>query len=386
MSANPVARWRRKVPALPAAVTDNPDRRATRIPRSLQKRLADLKLQRTPIAQLAIGTSVAWFIANQLVGHLQPFFAPIAAVLTIYASVGQRRRTLLQLVLGVSIGILVGQFLILWIGHGAWQIAVIVALAATTASLLGLQGFARTQTTTSAILISAVVPIAGSGNPAINRFTDALIGGAVGLVVTAVIPGNPVRAVDRVVQDILADLANVLDEVALSMRLQDPGPAWTALQSARAIQPALDDLDSTVSIADELSRISPIRWRQRGHVRLYASTVRDIDNAVRDARVLARRVETMIRQHEVPPDDMEQAVASLATAVRIFSDDLAEQDQFDEAQQQLVAAARAATLALPKAATLNSSATVAQVRSLAADLLFASGSTPAEVEELLHFE
>ncbi|MEJ7755932.1 MAG: FUSC family protein [Nocardioidaceae bacterium] len=140
MSANPVARWRRKVPALPAAVTDNPDRRATRIPRSLQQRLADLKLQRTPIAQLAIGTSVAWFIANQLVGHLQPFFAPIAAVLTIYASVGQRRRTLLQLVLGVSIGILVGQFLILWIGHGAWQIAVIVALAATTASLLGLRG------------------------------------------------------------------------------------------------------------------------------------------------------------------------------------------------------------------------------------------------------
>lgn len=369
-----------------SAAADDADLRGSRIPRSLHQRLQDVKLQRTPIVQLSLGSALAWLIATQVAGHLQPFFAPIAAVLTILAGVGQRRRTLLELVLGVSAGILVGELLIGAIGRGTWQLAVIVALALVVAAFLGLKGLARTQTTTSAILISAVVPISGSGNPAVNRFVDALIGGLVGLLVSAVIPGNPVRSVDRVLQHIMGPLADLLDELALSLRHRDPGPAWTALQSARSLQPELDDLAATITMADEASRISPLRWRQRGHVRLYASSVRDIDNAVRDARVLARRVETMLRQRETPPDGMEGAVSGLATAVRVFGDDLAEHDKFDEARDQVIAAARAATLALPAAVTLNTAAVVAQVRSLAADLLYASGSTPVEVDELLHFE
>lgn len=377
--------WPRRVRPLSPDATHVVDRPARRVPSPVRSRLRLLREQRTAIIQLSVGGTVSWYIATEVFGHPQPFFAPIAAILVVVASIGHRRRTVVELILGVSVGILVGELLISVIGRGGWQIGISVALAVVAATFLGLQGLARTQAATSAVLIAAIVPVVGSGNAAVNRFVDAFVGGVLGLIMTVIVPGNPVRKIDQEVQQILRGLAGLLEMVADAMFYRDPGPAWTALQEGRALQPTIEGLGSTVSGADEVSRISPLRWRQRGHVRLYASAVRDIDNAVRDARVLARRVHTMLRQQEEPPAGMDLAVRTLASAIRVFSDDLAEQDQFDEAQGKMIEAARTATHALPAAATLNSSATVAQVRSLAADMLYATGSTAPEVDEWLHF-
>ena len=45
-----------------------------------------------------------------------------------------------------------------------------------------------------------------------------------------------------------------------------------------------------------------------------------------------------------------------------------------------------ASLALPEAATMNSASIAAQIRSLAADLLYASGYTRDEIDERLEFD
>lgn len=353
---------------------------------SASERWGLLRRRAPMIVRLALGTSLAWLIATEVVGHVQPFFAPVAAALTIAAGIGQRRSVVVELVVGVSVGILAGEVLITWMGRGSWQIAVVVALAVTAASVLGLKGMALMQSATSAILIAAVIPAAATGNPAIARFADALVGGLVGLVMTAIVPTNPLRDLDREIQSVLRGLASILDQVAEAMRLRDAGVAWTALQEARLLQPTLEGLASTSASATEVSRISPLRWSQREHVRLYTSTVHDIDNAVRDARVLARRVTSMLRHNEDPPEGMDVAVDSLADAVRIFSGDLKEYERFDEAKDKLVEAARGATETLAGSGTLNVSAVVAQVRSLAADLLFASGWNAADVDKWLQLD
>lgn len=362
------------------------DVRRDRLPMSLSQRLSAVRQQATPVLQLSIGAGLAWFVARDLIGHVQPFFAPIAAVITIAAAVGQRRQLVVQLVVGVAVGVLVGELLISVIGRGGWQIIAIVALATLTATFLGLAGLARIQASTSAVLLAAVVPVAGPGNPAVNRFVDAMVGGVVGLVMTVAVPGNPVRRVDREVQTVLRGLRDALEQVAGSLRLGDAGPAWTALYEARSLQPTIEGLGSTISGADEVVRISPLRWSQREHVHLYSTVVRDVDNAVRNTRVLARRVYTMLREHEPPPDGLDVAVQHLADAVGVFSDDLAGLEAFDDARRMVVAADRAAVDALPSTITLNVAATVAQIRATASDLLYATGLTAPEVDELLNPE
>lgn len=280
------------------------------------------------VAQITLASSAAWLIAIALFDHVQPFFAPIAAVITVTAGLGQRRRVVVELVVGVSLGVGICELLIGVIGRGTLQLAVVVAVVALAAVLLGVGRLVVTQASASAILLVSVVPAAGStGSAAVNRFIDALIGGVVGLVVTALIPANPVRRLDHAVGAVLAELASLLDATATALRWSDPGMAWTALQQGRALQAPLQALSDTTNTAHELSRISPLRWRQRDHVRLYARSLSHVDHAVRDARVLARRAHTMLRRGDRAGEVLVPVLARLAEAVRIFADELAEQDR-----------------------------------------------------------
>lgn len=338
------------------------------------------------LLRLSVATGGAFFIATHVLGHSQAFFAPISAVIVIVAGAGLRGRTLFELVAGVALGVLVGEMLILAIGRGTWQMSLVVALTVVISTLIGIKGLALTQAANSSVLLAAVVPAANASNPAVTRFLDAFIGGCAGLAMVLLVPRNPVRDIDVEVQSLLMRLADLLARCAEAMRTEDWALADQALEDARALQPGLEALEATAANVAEIARMSPMRWKQRDHVGLYVGAVRDLDNAIRDARVLARRVSAMLRHGESAPKDMDLAVDSLARAVRIFADDLSQRDDFDEARQELVDAARIAVTALPAAMTLNTAAIAAQVRSLAADLLYASGATRDEIDERLDFD
>ncbi|MEJ7634082.1 FUSC family protein [Aeromicrobium sp.] len=352
----------------------------------LQDRLYVLRRRWRTLVRLSLGTAIAYFVATHVLDHQQAFFAPIACIIVLIAGGGLRGRTSYELVLGVSIGVLVGELLILGIGRGTWQLALIVTLTVIVGTLLGLKGLALTQSATSSVLLAVVIPAAGSGNPAITRFLDALVGGALGLAMVLLIPRNPVRDIDREVQAFLERLAGILSRTAQALRTADAALADLALHEARSMQPRVESMTSTAANVSEIARMSPMRWKQREHVQTYVATVRDLDNAVRDARVLARKTSALLRRGEAIPPDMDLAIDALARAIGIFADDLSEHDDFDNARQELVEAARMASAALPDAMTMNSASIAAQVRSLAADLLYASGYTRDEIDERLEFD
>lgn len=353
---------------------------------SLRDRLYVLRRRWRTLIRLGMGTGLVYFFATQAFDHQQPFFAPIACIIVLIAGAGLRGRTSFELVLGVAIGVLVGELLILGIGRGTWQMALIVTLTVVIGTLLDLKGLALTQSATSSVLLAAVLPVAGTGNPAVTRFLDALLGGAVGLAMILLIPRNPVRDIDREVQGFLTRLAAILSRTAQALRTADATLADIALDEARSMQPQVEKMESTAANVSEIARMAPMRWKQRDHVETYVATVRDLDNAVRDARVLARKTSALLRHDEMVPPDMDVAIDALAKAVGIFADDLSENDDFEAARQELVEAARMASAALPEAMTMNSASVAAQVRSLAADLLYASGYTRDEIDERLEFD
>ncbi|MEO6472584.1 MAG: hypothetical protein ABIO14_12355, partial [Aeromicrobium sp.] len=175
-------------------------------------------------------------------------------------------------------------------------------------------------------------------------------------------------------------------QIAAALRDQDSRGADRVLLRARNMQPAVENMIATATNAREIARMAPLRWKQRDHVEAYFASLTNIDNAVRDSRVLARRVATMLRHQETPPTDLPTAIEALGKAVIIFGSDLNERADFAGAQHELIQAARIATLALPAAASINTAATIAQVRALAADLLYASGFSRDEIDERLDFD
>src|SRR5262245_64663315 len=87
------------------------------------------------LVQGALAAGLSWFVAVHLFGHGAPLFAPVAAIVCIDMTLGQRLRRAIELILGASVGLGVGALLISAIGTGPWQIAAVVALAPSVAVL-----------------------------------------------------------------------------------------------------------------------------------------------------------------------------------------------------------------------------------------------------------
>jgi hypothetical protein len=51
---------------------------------------ARLRLAWWPVVQAALASGLAWYITHDALGHPQPFFAPIAAAISLSAFVGRR--------------------------------------------------------------------------------------------------------------------------------------------------------------------------------------------------------------------------------------------------------------------------------------------------------
>ena len=134
------------------------------------------------MVQTALAAGLSWFVAVHLFGHRAPLFAPVAAIVCIDMTVGQRLRRAIELIVGASVG--VGALLISAIGTGPWQIAVIVALATSVAVLLHGRAVINVQAAISAILV-ATLSVSGDTS-GIDRLFDGLIGAAIGLVIDAV--------------------------------------------------------------------------------------------------------------------------------------------------------------------------------------------------------
>ncbi|GAB3797151.1 FUSC family protein [Micromonospora zhanjiangensis] len=102
-------------------------------PRRLAELLAELRSRSVPTLrdrwnrvrynlvlalQAGLAAGLSWVIVTSWLKNPDPVFAPIAAVGTLAASVGQRFRRTVELIIGVTVGIAIGEVFILLFGIG----------------------------------------------------------------------------------------------------------------------------------------------------------------------------------------------------------------------------------------------------------------------------
>ncbi len=337
--------------------------------------LTRLRKSALPIVQCAVGAALAWFVAHRLIGHPQPFFAPMAAIISIGVSFGARLRRSVELVAGVAVGIGIGDLFISRVGAGAWQIALVVAVAMATAVFLDGGAVIPMQSASSAVLVATLMPPHTGGGT--NRMIDALVGGFVGIFVGAVIPLHPVRRARQQAADILAVVGKSLTECADGLLEQDPEKIKLALESVRGTQPQIDGLRNALEGGREVSRISPLYWNSRRRLETIRASADPLDNAVRNTRVLLRRALTLVRDDEILDPRMIEEIDELGKAVdvvrRYMLADPDEQPDAAEATRVLRRVAKGATKDLVAGAGLSAHVVFAQLRSTVVDLMQVCG-------------
>jgi uncharacterized membrane protein YgaE (UPF0421/DUF939 family) len=335
----------------------------------LRQRSLALRTAAILIVQTSVAAGISWLIAQDLIGHGNAFFAPIAAVIVLGIAPGGHARRATEIALGVAVGIGVADLLIRWIGTGAVQIAVVVLLASVAVVLLGGGPLVAAQAGSSAVLVAAL-PSSGAGP---YRFVDALVGGGVGLAVLIAVPRNPLTALRQAVDPPLAELAVVLEEVGGALESRDARAAGDALEHARATTELADAFHRALDGARETARLSPTQWSSQDDVERYARAAVHVDYAVRNARVLARAARTALEAGDEIPAGIVDAVRLLAQGVRGLPAELSREDRGISGIEVTLHAAGRATQVFEQRPSLAVNVMVGQIRSIAADLLGALG-------------
>lgn len=329
-----------------------------------------------PILQVAVAASAAWYLAALLLGHEQPFVAPIATVIALGATAGRTGRRAIEWSFGVAFGLAIADLIMFAIGTGPLQIGAVAALAMAAAIFLGAGPLLVTEAGVSALLVITLDPSAAGPSP--DRLLDALVGSGVALAVHSLLPVNPRTVVEQAARPIFADLTAALEEASVALAVGDPDKAEAALRRAREIDVRVSGLREALDTGYETARLSPSRRRALERLAPYAEAADSLDLAVRNTRVLARATVGLVRRGEPAPGLLSEAVLDLARAVEDLAGYLEEPGREQKAPERpasrfALKAAGEATVALDERNDLPTSVLVGQIRSTAVDLLRASG-------------
>jgi uncharacterized membrane protein YgaE (UPF0421/DUF939 family) len=336
---------------------------------SVRARLHRLSGRSWHVGQCAVAAAVAWLLARHLLGHPAPFFAPVAAIVSLGTSYGQRLRRVAEVTVGVALGVGIGDLFVRWVGTGWWQIAVVVTLAMSAAILLDAGALIVTQAGVQSVVVTTLLPNPHAG---LSRWLDAVVGGAVAIVAATVVPRAPLRRPRREAADVVAVLAELLRESARSAQDGDLERAVKTLQRARDEESSLTDLRAASAEGLDIVQSSLFRRRRDDDVRRIADLVVPLDRALTNARVLVRRSVSLAR-HGIPlPAEYAALVEQLAGAVDEIETELRMGRMPAAARPALIAVAEASATA-PRSTELSVEVILAQVRSIVVDLLQAVG-------------
>jgi uncharacterized membrane protein YccC len=349
---------------------------------SFKEAIGRLAFGVSPMLQTAGAAAAAYAVAHYLLGHERPFFAPMAAVLALGAARGQHLRRAIEMVFGIAVGIAIADGIVLAIGTGTLQIALICILAMSTSLLLGGSSMLVTQAALSGILVATLEHPDAELVP--ERFFDGLIGGGVALLVSHLLfPLDPKTIVAKAAEPVFDQLGAVLDEVAQALEDGDADRAQAALLSARAIDDDVRHFNDALVIGYQIARLAPPRRSARNQLEIYAAAASQVDLAVRNTRVLARAVIRLLRRPKSVDPRMAQAIADLGAAVRYLGTMLEAPGLTGETRRLALIAAGRATSVMSDPDLFALGSVVGQVRSTAHDILRATGLSAAQAQEAL---
>ena len=349
----------------------------------VRRRLARLRSKRWHVLQAAGAAGMAWFIAAGLLGHVQPVFAPIAAVVSLGTSYGQRLRRVTEVTIGVALGVFLGDVVVQIIGEGAWQMTLVVAMAMVVGIFISSGQVFRNQAAVQSIFVMGLLPTPGA---AFTRWTDALIGGAVALVAASIVPAAPLRRPGEQAAVVAKKIASLLRAGGQVMLDADAVYGLKVLADARATDPLIRELQDAAEEGMSVLTSSPFRFRHRSHVHRVAELVEPLDRALRSTRVMVRRAAVSAYRGDIVPQDYYRLAFGIADAVDVVEAELAagrSPDGLSEEARAVLLHIGEQTGLVQRSDSLNAEVILVQLRSIIVDLLGVTGMGQFEATDAL---
>lgn len=345
---------------------------------SVRPRLDRLRESLPAIAQIVIAATAAFAVAHYALGHAAPLLAATVTISSLGLVRDARPRRVLETVVGMVLGILIAELIVLIAGIGWWQLALTLAASLAVARFVSEQpAFAI-----AAAIQSAIVMVIPASVPFL-RLVDGLVGAAAALLVTALVPRSPLRAVTREGEALLAQFDSAVVALVQALRRADRSRAERGLAKARALQAPVDAWRAGIESGAAIARISPFLRRQRGEFERQERIRTQLDLASRNLRVIGRRV-VYVTDDGIARPVAADLLAQLGAGARLVADSLTDISYEPVAREAVrVVAGRLDPPALAAGGSSVDQNLIGALRPLAVDLMTAAGMPPADARAAL---
>lgn len=350
------------------------------VDRSVVSRLQRIRSRFVYIIQATVGAALAYWVASSVVGHPQPFFAPISAVIILGLSGGDRMKRAVEMSLGGIVGVALGDLLFQVVGQGPFQILFIVGAGLVVGSFITKSPLVSNQIVFGSILIATIFPPT-EGPGGLHRAIDAMIGSGIGLITIALIPNSPLKEARREVSKVLRIASSILNDVTHGIRDTNPEIIRDARDAVRGTQNDVNTLLSAAQSGREASEVSPLLWTSRRNIRSLERILLPVDNAVRGVRVLSRRALVLTEDGDTVSDKQLELLEELSEIILAVGELYGRQKRdHDEAieipelvQRLRYVGGQAGMDLVEEDATLSAYTILAQTRSIVVDMLMVCG-------------
>jgi uncharacterized membrane protein YgaE (UPF0421/DUF939 family) len=331
------------------------------------------------IVQIVVAVAISYAISHWGLGHAAPVLAVTVTITSLGLTRDARPRRVAESLLGIVLGVAVSEAIALVVGRGLWQLAIVLLVV----FVVGRFASANPQFAVVAAVPSAIVILVPGPGGIFAMTLDAVIAGAVALLVTALIPRDPGRTAARDRTVVLAVVVESTESVARALAEAQEAAAELALTRLRRATPLLEAWRLSLDTAIAVARVSPFLRGRLPELRRNAVALDAVDLATRHLRSIARRSQYLVRDGIVRPG-LADAVATVATGTRMLAAELDDPQQAGAARSVLVGLARrlAPGELLPDAGFADATVLL-QLRPLVVDLLIGTGLPPAEARDLL---
>ena len=333
--------------------------------RSQKRRVLRWQSRLFMIVQISLAAGMSWWLARNLLSHPEPFLAVVATIVCLGFSFGQRLSRAVEISVGVTVGVLIGDIFLHFFGTGVWQIMLVIAVAMSITTWLGARTLMVTQSAVQAAVVLTVIPGVDAG---ISRWMDALVGCAVALLFATIVPTGPVMKPRMQAAKVLHETSNTIREMVMAVETSDMEAAERVLAAARATEQALTSLTTAANEGAAVVRFSPFLRRHKEGVLQIADLTVPLDRFTRNLRVLARRAVVAVHRGEAVRAEHLQLMSALAQVTDECAAELFAKRQPASKINDIVALAEESAT-LPIGDRLSSAVMLAQVRSMLADLL-----------------
>ena len=229
------------------------------------------------IIKTAFAAAASWLVATNLLHAEYPFFAAVAAIITVQVTVADSVDKATQRIIGIIGGVLLSMLLGHWFQVGALSIFFIIVIGMGIAKALRMNPQIISQVAISSLLVLAFGQT--SEGYAYERIIETILGSAMAVLINAlIIPRNAVPDVERSMIT-FSDLA-AATLISLTAMLEEPGPGTsrkTGRSEVDALIKAAQECRKALDLAAQSLKYNPLLTPKRARLKELKAGIRQLE-------------------------------------------------------------------------------------------------------------